>query len=552
MKKKNVKWLRLAVNLLLLLFLFAVLAYSMGNCAESLPFDNERALVLNDGWLRVTEDGLIPVDLPSRLKGEDTATITLIRTLPQTVPKPAVLGFRSSQQRVVVKLEGKTIYTYGWGGEEQRSFGKTDGSAWNLVRLPDGCEGGKITVELTSIYDNISSKLNGFYLGSKTSLLFAILHQHLGSLIITFLIFIVGAGLLIFAFLTRRFIQKDFSTLYLGVFAILISVWMFGESQLVQFFTGNLLGSLTLTFFAMLSTPIPVMKYIGSLESFRYRRLAKIIAAVFYAQLYVVFFLQFLNILDFMEIVNIVHLILIISCCVLFSTLLIDLIYNRNRKILSVVITLGVLSLFCILEVAAYYLWNDMSAGNFMRIGVLLFVLLQSVVVVRNVMGFVRKGREAEYYAALAVRDALTQCANRTAYEQRLADGFLDGTVIIMADINDLKHINDNWGHSAGDEAIVRCARLLVETFGSHGECYRIGGDEFVVICENLQAEEGARLLRAFGERCAQQRRETAYPFDVAGGMSVYDKERDIDFADAVKRADGRMYVCKDHKKDGE
>lgn len=54
--------------------------------------------------------------------------------------------------------------------------------------------------------------------------------------------------------------------------------------------------------------------------------------------------------------------------------------------------------------------------------------------------------------------------------------------VVLIADLNNLKLINDTLGHQYGDEAIKLTADVLHSSFSDIGSCYRIGGDEFCVI----------------------------------------------------------------------
>ena len=52
----------------------------------------------------------------------------------------------------------------------------------------------------------------------------------------------------------------------------------------------------------------------------------------------------------------------------------------------------------------------------------------------------------------------------------------------IMMDANNLKKINDSLGHNKGDEFIITIAKCMRAAVGQNGQCYRIGGDEFVII----------------------------------------------------------------------
>ena len=61
-------------------------------------------------------------------------------------------------------------------------------------------------------------------------------------------------------------------------------------------------------------------------------------------------------------------------------------------------------------------------------------------------------------------------------------DIITDPTACIMFDLNNLKTVNDTMGHQKGDEMIKRVADVMSASLGKYGQCYRVGGDEFVFI----------------------------------------------------------------------
>ncbi len=91
----------------------------------------------------------------------------------------------------------------------------------------------------------------------------------------------------------------------------------------------------------------------------------------------------------------------------------------------------------------------------------------------------------------LSFIDGLTGLMNRYSYEKdlkRMAKENLSTMGVAYIDINGLKIINDTQGHEAGDRAIVSCAEIIQNTFDFH--TYRIGGDEFVILCPNMKKAE--------------------------------------------------------------
>lgn len=89
----------------------------------------------------------------------------------------------------------------------------------------------------------------------------------------------------------------------------------------------------------------------------------------------------------------------------------------------------------------------------------------------------------------LASRDSLTGLENRLAFDSLLKRIDSEGNApsdwsMLMIDVNGLKYTNDTFGHLAGDALIVAAAQTVTEAFGASGHCFRIGGDEFVVVAD--------------------------------------------------------------------
>lgn len=109
--------------------------------------------------------------------------------------------------------------------------------------------------------------------------------------------------------------------------------------------------------------------------------------------------------------------------------------------------------------------------------------------------------KELEYYCNY---DALTDIKNRHSYNDFCADYEKNRKgaplAVIFADVNGLKYVNDNYGHDKGDEYIRTFSSMLAEEFG-HNSCYRISGDEFLVISETSRGEEFIKAAEAFRTR---------------------------------------------------
>lgn len=146
-------------------------------------------------------------------------------------------------------------------------------------------------------------------------------------------------------------------------------------------------------------------------------------------------------------------------------------------------------------------------------------------------------------------RDGLTGVKNRMAFGTVMEQikGRLDETsvwALVMCDLNDLKGVNDAFGHDKGDEYIRAAADAIRDSF-PRGQVFRIGGDEFAVILSGVspqEVEEGVQVLR-----CTMEEYSSRCSFDasVAAGTAFYDPVLDSDLEGTLNRADAGMYANK-------
>ena len=164
--------------------------------------------------------------------------------------------------------------------------------------------------------------------------------------------------------------------------------------------------------------------------------------------------------------------------------------------------------------------------------------------------------------ADLMEQDSLTHVKNRTAYDKfvrsfqkQIISGEKKEYAVAYFDINDLKVINDKYGHEAGDAYIRNSCKLICDTF-KHSPVFRIGGDEFLCIISNDDYKNRDRLLEALKEemearKAAKEKYSPAAIVSMASGLAVYDPKTDTDIMSVVHRADALMYENKAQMKRG-
>jgi diguanylate cyclase (GGDEF)-like protein len=158
---------------------------------------------------------------------------------------------------------------------------------------------------------------------------------------------------------------------------------------------------------------------------------------------------------------------------------------------------------------------------------------------------------------AVVLVDELTGLYNRRGFltlsEQhlKLANRTNRGFLLAFADVDDLKKINDAFGHNEGDLALIDAAEILKKTFRHSDIIARIGGDEFAIIAIEANNEDmeiiSNRLLEKVETRNAMT--NSNYKISISLGMTHYDPEYPCSIDELLSRADSLMYANKLTKK---
>ncbi len=149
--------------------------------------------------------------------------------------------------------------------------------------------------------------------------------------------------------------------------------------------------------------------------------------------------------------------------------------------------------------------------------------------------------------------DELTHVGSKVAYSktiEALNEQIAEGTAefaVAMVDLNDLKKVNDTYGHKSGDAYIKGSCRIISEVF-KHSSIFRIGGDEFVVVLTGEDYENREDLVSLAKEQFIKSyfdsKRPVSQRYSASIGLSIL-SAGDTTFEHVFKRADSEMYAAK-------
>jgi diguanylate cyclase (GGDEF)-like protein/PAS domain S-box-containing protein len=155
--------------------------------------------------------------------------------------------------------------------------------------------------------------------------------------------------------------------------------------------------------------------------------------------------------------------------------------------------------------------------------------------------------------AWLASTDPLTNLANRLSFfaagraEMMRAERTGAPLALMMADLDEFKQVNDNFGHQGGDEALRSFAAICRVVVGDRGVVARLGGEEFGILMRNADlgtAMALAERLREATARMTVEARRGTVRLTASIGVAMVDP-RDPDLDPSLARADGALYAAK-------
>lgn len=503
-------------------------------------FDAGPVTRLNAPWTITGED--LPeseITLPAQLT---TRRATLSTTLPEVLPQDAVLGVNTAFQSLTVSIDGAEVYRL----LPDSAFG----SLAHVVSVPVGSEGKTVTLTFESIYSTSHLYLGHICLGSRAAVLFSQLNQDSGSMIVSLIMLIIGIMLIISSFFLttpktgrRRFI-------FLGTFSVLAALWILTDSSSLQFLPFNTTSGVLLSFYAFTLMGVPIFQFIKLGSDERYSRAYDLITLLMLVNFLANLCVSTVSVLYLPKMLVITHVLLLSAILLFIGTLVHGWVKCGEKRVNTLFIAFFLLCAAGIIDLVRFYI-NPVDNDNslFFKIGLLIFIAILGFANIRDSLKLFRDAVHVKVYKKLAYTDATTQLANRTAYERQLqcirSALPVESLTLVSFDLNNLKQTNDTLGHGAGDTLIIDGGRCIRTSFKDSGTCYRIGGDEFCVIAENLGLSALEDCLEAFDAAIAEYNESHEPGLDIARGYSRGPVHTPEDLDEMIRQADRAMYRCK-------
>ncbi len=548
--KKTILIGNIIISALLLIAVIASLFIDMP-VKRVLPDDSAPA---DTGWHY--EDGS-PAD-PIDVQYSDH-TARLSKTLNAASLASFTLCFDTANVTFTVYLDGEPIYDYHPG--LRPIYGTSYGLDLHSVSIPYFTGEKELLIEAEDM--SCGSMWAGFrnmYFENGTAYMMKDIESNFGKSFLSFWIFTVGLLIVIFGLLMRQDDEQRLELISLGALAMILSLWTITGFYFPGMLTGNPGFIRAINYLTLMLMPLAGITLVACLTRQTGSRVLLVVMGVTFFNFGLHMAALFTGLKDYHDLLIISHfnfLLAVVLAIVLIARSVRRNTMNSSQQIYILVAFL-ILMGSGIIDLFLYYFKHNKDASTLSRFGLLIFVNMLALYELHEFIRVTEKNREMEVVRRLAYHDGLTGLENRMAfneYEAQIGQMKSGRCLYVQLDINDLKKVNDNHGHAAGDDYIMAGAKAIVAGFGEYGRVFRVGGDEFVAI---LLFEDRREDPTAVYEKCKKHmiEQEAAYnedspfsfPLAIAYGMAVCELGADSLAATEIL-ADKRMYERKKQMK---
>ncbi len=554
----------------IIIYIFMLLAVAGIGIVSAVRFGNpfrvdrakENMISAASGW---TDRYGNAVDLAhlNRLEGVRAGqSFSIFTSIPENLEEGTQLCFRSKNILVSAYLDEECIYHSETPKEALNS--NAYGTNWHYIFLPEDSAGDSLEIRFIPSYDSAKAAIDTVVYGRVEEYLITVFQEKVFAIVTCILFLFTGILLLILDIPINVGQVKNHELAILGMFSIMIAVWCLVATYVVQIFTGDGRTDHIMSCCLLMMIPYGTILYLYESFGNRLKILARILLIISAVEFATNVILQITGIADFQQTLFLTHILLVTSALLFLVVMIIHSVKDgKNSSLLFRILRgvgLGSIGITSTIDIIRFYFGSYSDNGRYVRLGLLIFIICYGGSSLEKSIDTFRMGAKAEVISRLAYQDGLTELGNRTAFDECLEQVELDRQRehieigIAMFDVNNLKAINDMIGHQMGDQLIKSAADILRNSYGKEGQCFRVGGDEFVAIITGTQVMERCEECRKQCEAMiaeANNSKELPFYIRIASGYNVYipGQVEHQTLKEIYRMADARMYENKKRMK---
>ena len=421
--------------------------------------------------------------------------------------KSPVIAVENRLYPITITLDDELIYSVSSDTTEQ-------GINVKWIYLPENIEGK--TLRVVSNSTNI-----GVYAGSTSDIVVKYTNENFGGFIGVLSTGIIAVVLLVVFFVLRKdsAYGGNKSLVYLAGYILMSVAWSISDCTGARLLTDHVEAVTMCSYFSLILMPYFFNKYI---ESYMEKRdlLMRALSILYIVILFVFVIMYITDFMNLRRVIVVQHV--IVGVNMLLALWIMARAMRRKKELTIVFVGVLAMEISAVLMYTIYYASSYANYSVVFSVGNLIFIMCLMVVAIRNTRSEIIVASKAQSYRELAYLDFMTKLSNRTAFDARLQKypEFSGNGSCVVLDLNNLKNTNDTYGHIEGDRLICSLADRIREIYDGTAECYRIGGDEFVVVSDELDEAETRERVAELERRIEELNATENIPLSVSIGCA--------------------------------
>lgn len=538
----------LAILPVAVILIFTVITAAMANGESELFIDDSGVVVLDQC---INKDSTEAVALPGHMDWEDGKQYTFEMILPEQDSGSEVLSLliTARYMNLELYLDGKYI---GSCMAKPEGAQNTRGTVYSFFKLPKDYGNKTLQIKVSLLTGpGVSYELAAPMLGRRCALISYIIRRAMIPMLLDISILCFSIILLLFGF-QRGFVHHRSTFLNTGLFAAAFAVYALCSGTAYHIICSNSYLIYVLEFILLAFLPLPIVGGIYKICTGIYKKLLLAATVLVYINLIVQPVIHFTTDLEFRNTVFLSHGVILICVAILVPALIHEWRQNNHKEM---AVTFAPIIIGTLADILFFYFSRTYRSALGVNVGVLLFVILETICLIRNYLSFYELNLQNKVYQKMAYTDALTGLGNRAAFEEQLKEFSRDissysSLWCVCTDVNGLKQVNDHFGHSAGDELIRAAAQSLKQVMCEVCALYRTGGDEFVMFIPSRPEQDILDGIEKLNKALESYNETHEIKLSVALGYDCFRFGCSDTVSDLISRADQKMYEDKRRMKE--
>ncbi len=524
------------------------------NGSEKFAANDTRIFIKDNILIKSTEGKELTVNLPKKLPSDHEYSFNFVAKK-MSNNKKLFMYIKGSYLTFKLKYKDEIIFER---KKIDNNFISSGGDFINIILIPDKYVNKELTISLRALKKSSYGILVPYIiLGSHDDL---ILYSYLDDwdrLLIATLLLVFGIESFLVQIALLFYKKRNLNSFLSSLFAFILGLYILARTPSLFFLLprGSFIYILDYTLF--LTLPITVALFminVARKKNCRKRTLKiyEVILSVFILNLIVQILLTISGYSEFIEFQNVAQF-SVVSVALLSAIIPFSIKDFTFQRILTT--SMAALMIVLIVLLKIYLTTYRLRYMTILGIVGAIFIIFQYIVVMKLYANTYTSRYKAELNKKLAFTDNLTRLKNRNAFENDIRNIDANGQrlMLMIIDLNNLKAINDNQGHSTGDYILKSIAEILNDTQNNYDKinAYRIGGDEFVITAFNVDYDYANSIDNYINYKSYEFRMKNEkipFSFGIAYEITILDESFNIN--QFVEIVDKKMYEDKRQKKE--